>query len=109
MKFIRFLDDDGNPLHINTDEIENLESDIKDILIPKVKKILEEDNQPLIFTIEIINKKNVLCRETRALYYTAHKGYFGSFDICNYVKQLIDGKAKKIFIDDKTSIVEYES
>lgn len=108
MKIIRFLDDNNNPIHINTDEIETLESDINDILIPKIKKILEEDGEPLIFTIEIVDKKNVLCRETRTLYYTAHKGYFGSFDIYNYVKQLINNKAKKIFIDDKTSIVEYE-
>ena len=106
MKVIRFLDDVGNPLHINTNKIGTLEDDIKNILIPQVKKVLEEDNQ-VIFTIEIIDKKNVLCRETRTLYYIAHKGYFGSFDIYNYVKQLIDNKAKEIFIDDKTSIVEY--
>ena len=108
MKFIRFLDDNGNPIHINTNELDTLESDIKNILVPQVKKELEESNGPIIFTIEITDKKNVLCRETRTLYYTAHKGYFGSFDIYNYVKQLIDDKAKKIFIDDRTSVVEYE-
>lgn len=107
MKIIRFLDDNNNPLHINTDEIETLEDDIKNILIPQIKKEFEKDNQPIIFTIEIIDKKNVLCREVRTLYYTAHKGYFGSFDIYNYVKQLIDNKAKEIFIDDKTCVVEY--
>ena len=107
MKVIRFLDDIGNPLYINTDEIKTLKDDIKNILIPQVKKVLEEDNHPVIFVIEIIDKKNVLCQETRTLYYTAHKGYFGSFDIYNYVKQLIDNKAKEVFIDDKTSVIEY--
>jgi hypothetical protein len=34
MKVIRFLDDIGNPLYINTDEIKTLKDDIKNILIP---------------------------------------------------------------------------